>query len=136
MESTIQKGYVDNVHRIALDSTNFREVLYTATQMQLVVMSLLPSEAIGEEVHDLDQCIRVEDGEGTAVLDGHEHPIISGSMLIIPKGMRHDIRNTSTTVALKLSTLYAPPDHRDKVIHATKADAVAEDAPFDGVTTE
>jgi mannose-6-phosphate isomerase-like protein (cupin superfamily) len=130
------KGYVENIEKKTLSNDYFREVLYTDERMQLVVMSLLPLEEIGEEVHQLDQFIRVEKGEGKAVLDGVEHTISDGTAIIIPKGTRHNIINVSSTEPLKLYTLYAPPDHKDKLIHKTKADALANDVPFDGVTSE
>ena len=130
------KGYIVDIEERALANQYFREVLYTDERVQLVVMSLLPSEDIGEEVHELDQFIRVEKGEGTAVLDGVGHSIKDGSAVIVPKGTRHNIINTSTTEPLKLYTLYAPPDHKDGLINKTKADAVANDEPFDGVTSE
>ena len=104
--------------------------------VQLVVMSLQPTEDIGEEMHELDQFIRVEKGEGEAVLDGVKHHIKNGSAIIIPKGTRHNIINTSTSESMKLYTLYAPPDHKDGLINKTKAEAVASDEPFDGVTSE
>ena len=129
-------GYITNIEDRALSNENFREVLYTDQRIQLVVMSLLPSEDIGEEVHDLDQFIRIEKGEGKAVLDGVERMISDGSAIVIPKGTRHNIINTSTTNALKLYTIYAPPDHKDGLVNATKADAIANDIPFDGVTSE
>jgi len=130
------KGYVENIEQKTLANEYFREVLYTDERLQLVVMSLLPNEDIGEEVHGLDQFIRIEKGEGKAVLDGVEHAIGDGSAVVIPKGTRHNIINTSSTESLKLYTLYAPPDHKDHLIHKTKADALANDAPFDGVTSE
>lgn len=130
------KGYITNVEERALTNTYFREVLYTDARVQLVVMSLLPLEDIGEEVHELDQFIRVEKGEGKAVLDGVEHDIKDGSAVIVPKGTRHNIINTSGTEPMKLYTIYAPPDHKDGLIHKTKVDALANDLPFDGVTTE
>jgi mannose-6-phosphate isomerase-like protein (cupin superfamily) len=130
------KGYITNIEERAIRNEYFREVLFTDTNIQLVVMSLLPNEDIGEEVHQLDQFIRVEKGEGKAVLDGVETPIADGSAIVIPKGTRHNIINTSGTDALKLYTIYAPPDHKDGIIHKTKADAIAKDEPFDGVTTQ
>jgi mannose-6-phosphate isomerase-like protein (cupin superfamily) len=130
------KGYIINIEEKALANTYFREVLYTDERVQLVVMSLLPSEDIGEEVHELDQFIRVEKGAGKAVLDGVEHAIADGSAIVIPKGTRHNIINSSPTEPLKLYTLYAPPDHKDKLINKTKADAIANDEPFNGVTSE
>lgn len=130
------KGYVGNIEQKTLTNDYFREVLYTDERIQLVVMSLLPNEDIGEEVHDLDQFIRIESGSGTAILDGVEHAIAGGTAIVIPKGMLHNILNTSGTEPLKLYTLYAPPGHKDKLVHKTKADSIANDAPFDGVTSE
>lgn len=130
------KGYITNIEEKAIANESFREVLHTNDHIQLVIMSLLPNEDIGEEVHQLDQFIRIEKGEGKAVLDGVEHAIADGSVIIIPQGMRHNIVNTSTTEALRLYTLYAPPDHKDGLVNKTKADAIANDIPFDGVTSE
>ena len=131
------KGYVTNIEERALTNKFFREVLYTDQNVQLVVMSLLPSEDIGEEVHTLDQFLRVEKGTGTAVLDGVEHAIADGSAIVVPKGTLHNIINTSTTEPMKLYTLYAPPNHIDGTIHKTKAEAEADEGDhFDGVTSE
>lgn len=130
------KGYVENIERLAKENNNFRKVLYTAHYSQIVLMSLLPGEEIGEEVHGLDQFLRIESGTGKAVLDGVEHLIADGSAIVVPAGTRHNIINTSTADPMKLYTVYAPPDHEDAVIHATKADAIANDKPFNGKTTE
>lgn len=130
------KGYVVNIEEQALTNNYFRQVLYTDERVQLVVMSLLPGEDIGEEVHNLDQFLRIERGEGKAVLDGVEHDISDGSAIVVPKGTRHNISNTSATEAMKLYTLYAPPNHKDGTIHKTKAEADAAEEHFDGVTTE
>lgn len=129
-------SYVTNIEERTIANDYFREVLYTDEHIQLVVMSLLPDEDIGEEVHQLDQFIRVEKGTGKAVLDGVEHSIKDGSAVIVPKGTCHNIINTSSTESMKLYTIYAPPDHKDHLIHTTKADAIANDIPFDGVTSE
>ncbi|MDE1970878.1 MAG: cupin domain-containing protein [Patescibacteria group bacterium] len=130
------KGYVANIEQESLENENFRRVLYTAPHCQLVVMSLKPQEDIGSEVHHLDQFIRCEAGEGKAVLNDIEHEIREGFVVIVPAGTKHNIVNTSTTAAMKLYTLYAPPNHRDGVVHTTKADAEADHEHFDGVTTE
>ncbi|HWA64429.1 MAG TPA: cupin domain-containing protein, partial [Candidatus Paceibacterota bacterium] len=92
---------------------------------------------IGEEIHQLDQFIRVEAGEGKAMLDGVEHGLNDGFAVVVPAGTKHNIINTSTDKPLKLYTLYAPPNHKDKTIHRTKAEAMAdEEEHFDGVTSE
>ena len=130
------KGYVDNIEQLTKENNNFRKVLYTAHYSQLVLMSLLPSEEIGEEVHGLDQFLRIESGTGKAVLDGVEHAIADGFAIVVPAGTRHNIINTSPTDPMKLYTVYAPPDHIDGVIHTTKADAIANDKPFNGKATE
>jgi mannose-6-phosphate isomerase-like protein (cupin superfamily) len=126
------KGYIDNVEQRALQNNYFREVLYTDERLQLVVMSLAPREDIGEEVHTLDQFIRVEKGEGKSVLDGVEHVLNDGFAVIIPAGTRHNIINTSSTEPMKLYTLYAPPNHAPGTIHKTKAEAQVDEEHYGG----
>lgn len=130
------KGYVGNIEEESLENGHFRKVLYTARNSQLVVMSIPPNQDIGEEIHDLDQFIRCESGKGRAVLDGAEHDISDGWAVLVPAGTRHNIVNTSPDKSLKLYTLYAPPEHRDDVVHETKAQAEADKEHFDGKTTE
>ncbi|MHB1354465.1 MAG: cupin domain-containing protein [Anaerolineae bacterium] len=129
------KGYVQNIEHIAIKNKDFRQVLYTAKNCQLVVMSLNPGEEIGAEVHTLDQFFRVEEGSGKVVLDGVRTSISAGFAVIVPAGANHNIINTGN-VPLKLYTLYAPPNHRDGVIHRTPADAEADTENYDGKTTE
>ena len=130
------RGYVTNIENDSLENEDFRRVLYTAKNMQLVLMSLRGKEEIGEEVHELDQFIRVEAGEGIAILDGVAHRLSDGSAVVIPAGTRHNVVNASDTEELKLYTLYAPPEHRDGTIHRTKNDALTNEEHFDGTTTE
>jgi len=130
------KGYVSNIEKLSLENNNFREVLYTAKNSQLVVMSLRPMEDIGEEVHGLDQFIRVESGIGKAILNDIEYPLENGSAVVVPAGVKHNIVNTSDDLPMKLYSLYSPPEHRDGVMHATKEDAMADHEEFDGNTTE
>jgi mannose-6-phosphate isomerase-like protein (cupin superfamily) len=128
-------GYVQDIEAIATRNEDFRRVLYTARNCQLVVMSLKPKEDIGAEVHKLDQFFRVEQGRGEAVLDGIRTAIQAGSAVVVPAGTRHNIINTGTE-PLQLYTLYAPPNHRDGVVHHTRADAEADTEHFDGKTSE
>ncbi len=121
------KGYITNIEERALANNYFREVLYTDERLQLVVMSLQPNEDIGEEVHELDQFIRVEKGAGKTVLEGVEHELTEGSAIIVPKGTRHNIINTSATEPMKLYTVYAPPNHKEGTVHQTKAEAEADE---------
>lgn len=131
------KGYLTNIEKASLENKFFRQVLYTDTNVQLVVMMLNPGEDIGEEVHQLDQFIRIESGEGKSILDGVEHELKDGYALVIPKNTRHNIINTSTSEPMKLYTVYAPPNHKDGTIHKTKAEALAdEEEHFDGKTSE
>lgn len=129
-------GYVVNIGKASLENNNFRKVLYTAKNSQLVVMSLLPNEDIGEEVHTLDQFIRIEEGAGKAILDGLEHDIEAESAIVIPAGTRHNIINTSPDSKMKLYTIYSPPEHQDGVVRATKQDAENQPEEYDGKTTE
>lgn len=131
------KGYVTNIEAVTLENEDFRRVLYTAERSQLVVMSLPAGGDIGEEVHeDVDQFIRIEEGEGKSILDGVERDLTDGSVVVIPAGVRHNIINTSTSDALKLYTLYSPPHHEDGVVHATKEVAEKDDEHFKGETTD
>lgn len=129
------KGYVQDIEAIAIGNEDFRKVLYTASNCQLVVMALKPKEEIGAEVHKLDQFFRVEEGHGEAVLDGVRTAIQAGSAVVVPAGARHNIINTGSG-PLKLYTIYAPPNHRDGVVHTTREKAQADNEHFDGVTTE
>jgi len=129
------KGFVQDIEALAIENEYFRQVLYTAKYCQLVVMALKPAEEIGAEVHKLDQFFRVEEGSGEAVLDGIRSSIQSGFAVIVPAGTNHNIINTGS-VPLKLYTLYSPPNHRDGVVHRTRADAEADNEHFDGKTTE
>jgi len=129
------KGFVKNVEGLAVQNQDFRRVLYTAQHCQLVLMSLKPEEEIGEEVHKLDQFFRVEAGVGEAVLDGVLTPIRAGYAVVVPAGTKHNILNTGT-VPMKLYTLYAPPNHRDGIVHRTRHEAEADTEHFDGKTTE
>src|SRR5512143_374555 len=129
------KGYVQNIEGITVKNEDFRQVLYTAKNCQLVVMALKPKEEIGAEVHKLDQFFRVEEGSGEAVLDGVHTAIRAGFAGVVPAGTNHNIINTGGA-PLKLYTLYSPPNHRDGGVHPTRADAEADDEHFDGTTTE
>ena len=129
------KGFVQNIERLAVGNDDFRHVLYTAKHCQLVVMSLKPKEEIGAEVHKLDQFFRVEEGSGEAVLDGVRTAITAGFAVVVPAGAKHNITNTGD-VPLKLYTLYSPPNHRDGIVHHTRAEAEADTEHFDGKTTE
>jgi mannose-6-phosphate isomerase-like protein (cupin superfamily) len=130
------KGYIKNIENETLDNVAFRKVLYTSTHSQLVVMSLVPGEDIGEEIHeDVDQFFRVEQGEGEVVLGDDTEVVKDGTSVIVPQGIKHNIINTGT-VPLKLYTIYMPPHHRDGVLHKTKEEAEADDEHFDGVTTD
>ncbi len=127
-------GYVTNIEKDSLDNENFRKVLYTAKNSQLVVMSLKPKEEIGMETHQLDQFIRVERGSGKTVLNGKEHEIADGFAVVVPAGTEHNIINTSETEEMKLYTVYSPPNHKDGTVHPTKADAMADEGEhFDPV---
>jgi mannose-6-phosphate isomerase-like protein (cupin superfamily) len=129
------KGYITNIEEDTLKNEDFRRVLYTAKNSQLVLMSLRPKEEIGEEVHELDQFIRVEAGNGLAILDGVEHRVADGSAVVIPAGTKHNVVNSGTE-ELKLYTIYSPPEHRDGTIHRTKNDALSHEEHFDGKTSE
>ena len=130
------KGYITNIEKDSLENENFRKVLYTGINSQLVLMAIEPRDDIGEEVHKLDQFIRVEAGRGLAILDGVKHEISDGSAIVIPAGTMHNIINSSETERLKLYSVYSPPEHKDGTIHKTKNEAENNKKHFDGETTE
>lgn len=120
-------SYHIDIEKKTLQNEYFREVLYTAQHSQLVVMNLQPNEDIGLEIHDIvDQFIRIEEGEGIAIIDGKEHALIDGFAIIIPAGTKHNIINTSSEKKLKIYTIYSPAHHKDKTIHKSKKDALAD----------
>lgn len=130
------KGFIANIEKETLENTDFRRVLYTAKNSQLVLMSLKPGEEIGTETHHThDQFLRFEQGKGKAILDGVEHAIEAEMAVIVPAGTEHNFINTGDT-DLKLYTIYSPPEHKDGTIHKTKEDALSNEEHFDGKTTE
>lgn len=119
--------YIENIEELTLKNEYFRRVLFTAQNMQLVVMSLKPNEDIGMEVHETtDQFLRIEEGEGKSILNGEERNIKEGEVVIVPAGTEHNIINTSSEKPLKLYTIYSPPHHKDKTIHQTKKEALED----------
>ncbi len=126
-------GYITNIEKATLENTDYRRVLYTAKNSQLVLMHIQPGDEIGEETHHLDQFIRIEEGEATVTLDGVDHALSAEFAVVIPAGTRHNVVN-SGDIGLKLYSLYSPPEHKDGTVHPTKEDEKEEH--FDGVTTE
>lgn len=130
------KGFVANIEELTQENRNFRRVLYTGKHLQLVLMSLLPGEEIGDEVHEThDQFFRIEIGQGEVWIDGNHSMVKSDDAIIVPAGARHNVVNTGDK-PLRLYTIYAPPEHRDGTVHATKADAEVLEEHFDGKTSE
>jgi mannose-6-phosphate isomerase-like protein (cupin superfamily) len=131
------KGYTIAIEKETRKNTDFRRVLYTGKYSQLVLMSLKAGEEIGMEVHKtVDQFFRFEQGEGNVIIDGVEHRVKDGDAAIVPAGAKHNVVNTSKKSELKLYTIYSPPEHQDKVVRHTKAEAIASPEEFDGRTTE
>lgn len=131
------QGYQTDIEQATLENTDFRRVLYTGHHSQLVLMSLAPEEEIGLEVHpENDQFFRFEAGQGLVIIDDQKYAVSDGSAVVVPAGAQHNIINTSSTEPLKLYTLYMPPHHQDGLVRATKAEAEAHEADFDGVTSE
>jgi mannose-6-phosphate isomerase-like protein (cupin superfamily) len=131
------KGFKTGIEKDTLGNDDFRRVLYTGCHSQLVLMSLRPGEEIGEEVHtSVDQFFRFEEGQGKVTIDNCEYKVKDGDAVIVPAGARHNVTNTLKSKQLKLYTIYSPPEHQDKVVRHTRADALANPEEFDGKTTE
>lgn len=130
------KGFADNIERLTEENDDFRRVLYTGHNLQLVLMAIAPGTEIGEEVHDdRDQFFRIEDGKGEVWIDGQCIPVKADDGIIVPQGARHNVICTGDK-PLRLYTIYGPPEHVDGTVHPTKADADASHEHFDGTTTE
>jgi mannose-6-phosphate isomerase-like protein (cupin superfamily) len=130
------QGFVDDIEKLTEQNDDFRRVLYTGHNLQLVVMAIEPGDEIGEEVHDdRDQFFRIEEGEGEIWIDGVCHKVKADHGIIVPQGARHNVISTGDE-PLRLYTIYGPPEHADGTVHATCDDASASHEHFDGVTTE
>ena len=132
------KGFHDGIEKLTTGNSDFRRVLYTGGHLQLVLMTLQPGDEIGAEVHeDRDQFFRFEEGNGQVDIDDNTYDVEDGSGIIVPAGARHNVRNTSGA-PLKLYTIYGPPEHKDKIVQSTKAEADRRHPheEWDGATTE
>jgi mannose-6-phosphate isomerase-like protein (cupin superfamily) len=132
----MKKGYKDNIEELTTSNENFRKVLYTGAHSQLVLMSLLPGEDIGMEIHEEnDQFFRFESGKGKVVINETEYEVEDGDAVVVPAGAQHNIISVGET-PLKLYTIYSPAHHKDGIIRTTKQEALENEADFDGITTE
>lgn len=130
------QGYVADIEKLTEANHNFRQVLYTGSHLQLVLMALEPGQSIGVETHAThDQFFRIEKGKGAVLIDGATHNVKDGDCVIVPAGAEHDLTNTGDE-PLRLYTLYGPPEHLDRLVQSTKAEADASEEAFDGVATE
>lgn len=133
----MKKGHHSHIEQETIDNANFRKVLYTGEHIQLVLMNLQPLEEIGMETHEQnDQFFRFESGQGRVIINDSHYTVIDGDAIIVPAGAPHNIINTSDTLPLKLYTIYTPPHHADGIVRGSRSDALANEAEFDGVTTE
>ena len=133
----MKKGYKTNIEKDTLENENFRKVLYTGMNSQLVLMALQPKEEIGMEVHpDRDQFFRFEAGQGMVYINDNQYEVADGDAVIVPAGAEHNVVNTSDIEILKLYTIYSPPEHKDAVLRKTRDEAMANEEHFDGKTTE
>ena len=131
------KGFKTNIEKETLENRKFRKVLYTGIHSQLVLMSLGPKEEIGMETHtENDQFFRFEEGQGKVIIDGNVYEVGDGIAIVVPAGAKHNIINISDSKELKLYTIYSPPHHKDGIVRLTKEEAEANEAEFDGETTE
>jgi len=135
-EGRSSRGLVTDIEKVTEQNNDFRRVIYTASHSQLVVMALSPGQHIGAETHrDVDQFLRVEEGTGEVMLGATRRPVGPGAAIVVPAGTKHDVRSTGDK-PLKLYTVYSPPQHRDGIVHHTRADAEGDTEHFDGKTTE
>lgn len=134
-----KKGFYTKLEDETIANTDFRRVLYTNDQLQLVLMSLKPGEEIGLEIHpENDQFFRFDAGEGKVIINTTEYTVTDGDAIIVPHGAEHNVINTSDSEDLKFYTIYAPAHHKDGIVRRTRAEAIdpANEEDFDGVTSE
>jgi mannose-6-phosphate isomerase-like protein (cupin superfamily) len=134
----MKRGFRDNIEQRTIENEDFRRVLYTGAHLQVVLMTLQPGEDIGEEVHEgIDQFFRIEEGTGVISIDGVDNMVEDDFAVIVPSGSRHNVTNTGDT-PLRFYTIYGPPEHKDGIVQATKAEAEARHhvEEFDGTTSE
>lgn len=134
----MKRGFCDDIEKLTEANEDFRRVLYTGKHLQLVLMTLQPGEEIGEEVHsERDQFFRIEEGEGIIDIDGRANRVEDDFAVIVPAGARHNVRNTGSE-PLRFYTLYGPPEHRDGIVQATRAEAEERhhSEEWDGGTSE
>ena len=131
----MKKGFKQNIETLTKENSNFRKVLYTGEHSQLVLMSLLPNEEIGAEIHsENDQFFRFEDGSGKVIINDTEYEVADGDAVVVSSGAKHNVIAGSD--GLKLYTIYSPAHHKDGIVRATKSEAESNEAEFDGITTE
>lgn len=131
------KGFKRNIEKDVLKNEDFRKVLYTSKNLQLVLMSLKPGEEIGTEIHvNSDQFFRFESGKGKCIINENEYNVESGDVIVVPLGFEYNVINTDATKELKMYTICALPQYKDGIIRATKKDALDKGEKFDGKTTE
>lgn len=137
VDKSNMKGFKTNIEQDVLQGSDFRKVLYTGENMQLVLMSLKPGEEIGEETHlKSDQFFRFESGVGKCTVNSTEYEVKAGDVVIAPLGCKHNVINTDPVNELKLYTIYAMPNHKDGIVRKTKEEAAKDEKKFDGKTTE
>jgi len=130
------KGFKGNIENLTIENDNFRKVIYTGKNLQLVLMNLQVGEDIGLEIHkNIDQFFRFESGEGKCIIDNNEYTVTEGDAIVVPAGAQHNIINTGAT-SFKFYTVYAPPNHQDGTLRRTKKEAENKEEVFDGKTTE
>jgi len=127
------KGFVNNIEQLTLNNSDYRRVLYTAKNSQLVLMNIQPGDEIGEETHHLDQFLRLEQGSGQIILDDVKHDISENFAAVISSGTKHNVINTGT-VEMKLYSVYSPPNHKEGTVHTTKN--AEQEEHFDGTLSE
>jgi mannose-6-phosphate isomerase-like protein (cupin superfamily) len=128
----MKNAYIVHLEEETLKNTDYRRVLYTTEGTQLVLMSIAPGIEIGEEVHHLDQFIRIDAGTITAIIEGEEAELADGDAIIVPRGTKHNFVNR-TREDVKLYSLYSPPEHKDGIVQGTKSDEREEH--WDGIVT-
>ena len=124
------RPFQTNVLEQARKNDAYRRVLFTGARSQLVLMAIPVGGDIGLETHaHVEQLIFIASGQGKAIVNGVETPLSAGAVLVATPLARHNVVNTGSE-PLRIYTVYAPPNHLDGRVQASKADA-QKDQPDD-----
>jgi len=118
-----------DIDAYTMSNDNFRTALWTGTLLQVTLMSIPVGGEVGLEQHtDIDQFLRIEDGQAKVVMGDSEESLTfvktaeKDFAILVPMGKWHNIINIGDK-PLKLYSIYSPVAHPHSTIHKTFEEA-------------